>query len=754
MRSSSRPSCAPPRPALAFLAGVLAIATGCTFGNAPPPLPPRPQPPSGPIQPEAVADEGFARSVDALLREGQPTAHRQGLLAGVVRRQMTHAVERLKAKQSDRGLASVLGGLYLIRAGEYRPEMLQGPGDEALALAVEAVAATGDEGRARALYELRKGLLPDQHPGRRDIDEHLGALDRWANEQQTKADIGPTEAAGMQQRRTTARSLLDPSDEALDEARSSAQRWVDAGLVFQAQYKSTPRAPLRREEMVEGVRALSSGADTLTALLLRHGDVGGAAQALDGAPFRQIAPKGLVQRLNAAAREDDLGAWRELLEWLVRSMSREEETGVDRALVQAAAFRVSAEIYRRDPTSVDIALHLATHLNAYGMAEVAPAVLVESARKHPDGRVLSLMLETAATSMLHEEESDDPASARRVFAATRALLEIAEQPALKGRVRPSPSRFRLLAAGVEARAGELASARELLATSARDEPSADAWRALAEIERQLGGNQNALNHITQLMTTPEAQRDPLVRAEASLLASDVQRDLGARDKAREEALKAYQLVLSARQAGGAAPGHLARAERLLARVLERLGDDPGAARATERALLLTRGEPRAFAAAALEAASRAYLQRDLKAARKVGQESFGVQLRDDELIYIALWVQLLERELGARPDGTAAKLLASVEQGPRWSGRLALWANGKLSDEALAAAARTPGQRIEALFYRSLSQRAAGKGSDADAGLREVAKSPTLDLIETQVARDLLAGNDRRLPGPLPSVAP
>jgi hypothetical protein len=738
--------------ALTLLSGVLAFCAGCAL-STPPPLPPPPRPPAGPVQPETIGEEAFARSVEALLRDDKPTAQRQALLAGVVRRQMAHATERLKARHTDRGLATVLGGLYLIRAGEYRPEMLQGPGEEALALAAEVVAATGDEGRAQAIYNLHLSVLPEQHPARRDLQEHLDALQRWITEQSEKPGVGPTEAAGMRQRRAMARSLLEPTEEALREARTSIQQWVDAGLVFQAQYRAAPRAPMRREEMVEGVRSISSGAATLTALLLRHGDIGAAAQSIDLAPFRQVAPQGLAQRLNAAAREDDLDAWRELLNLLVRAQDRDEETSVDRALVQAAAFRVASDLYRRDRTSADIGLYLATALAAHGMPEVAPVVLLEPARKHPDARLISQAAELVTGSMLREEEFDDLASARRIFAAARPLLEQADQPALKGRVRPSPARVRLLAAGIEARSGELASARDLLAASARDEPSAEAWRALAEIERQLGSTQGALDHLARLAASPEAQRDPLVRADALLFSSDLHRDQNARDKARADALQAYQLVLAARQAGGGAI-NLARAERLLARVLERLGDDSGANRASERALLLTRGDPRQFAVTALEAMARAYVARDLKVARKTGQESFGVQLRDDELVYIALWLQTLERELGVRPDGTAARLLESVEQGPRWSGRLAAWASGKLSDEALTAAARTPSQRTEALFYRALAQRAAGKVSDAEARLREVTRAPTLDLMEAQIARDLLAGNDRRLPGPLPSAAP
>jgi hypothetical protein len=737
---------------LLSLAGVLALSTGCNLSNTPPPLPPPPRPPAGPVEPEAISEDAFARAAESLLRQGTPTAQRQALLAGVVQRQMQHAVERLKARQTERGLNTVLGGLYLIRAGEYRPQMLQGPGEQALALAADAIAATGDEGRAQALYQLRRSALPDNHPAQRDLQEHLEALQRWVAEQGEKPGVGPTEAAGMVQRRAVARALLEPTDEALQEARVAVQRWVDAGLVFQSQYRSSPKAPLRREEMVEGVRSISSGAATLMALLLRHGDIGAAAQGLDASPFRQIAPPGLAQRLNAAAREDDPDAWREILDLLVRAQQRDEETAVDRALVQAAAFRVASDLYRRDPSSVDIGFYLASSLIAQGMPEVAASVLLEPARKHPDPRVLSQYAELLLRALLGEEEADDPASARRTFAAARPLLELAEQPSLKGKVRPSPAQIRFLAAGIEGRAGELGAARELLAQSAREEPSALTWRTLAEIDRQLGNLPGALEHTEQMERSPDAQRDPLLKADALLLASDLRRDQNSRDRAREDALKAYQVVLSARQ--GASGLQLARAERLLARVLDRLGEEAGARRASDRAMQLSRGDARQFAVTALETMARAYVAKDLKLARSVGQETFGVQLRDDELVYLGVWLQLLERELGARPDGTASKLLESVEQGSRWSGRLAAWAGGKLNDEGLASAAKTPGQRTEATFYLALARRSAGKTGDAEASLRQIIQAPTLDLMELQIARDLLAGNDRKLPGALPSAAP
>jgi hypothetical protein len=732
---------------LVATAGVLGLVTGCNFGNAPPPLPPRPQPPSGPVQPDDVSDEGFALATHALLLDGQPSGRRQALLAGVVKRQLLRASDRFKARQRDRGLASVLGALYLVRAGEFRPEMVDPQGDQALSMALDVVAATGDEGRSLALYHLRRGSLPEG-PAARDVDEHVTALERFGRETEGKAGISPAESSGMAERRAVSRALLEPSDDAQRQAVAAAQRWVGEALRFQQRYEEDPRASLKREETVEALRGMKSGAATMVALYLRHGDASGAAQALGSGPLRDVAPKGLLQRLDDAARRPDPEAWRELLEVFRRAQSREDETSVDRGLLQAASFGIAVEVYRRDPGAVDVAMHLASSLTSYGMAEVAPTVLAMAAKKHPEPPVLSAMLEALSGAMLHEENSEDPASARRIFAAAAPVLEVADQ--LKGKVKPSAARVRQVVASIDARAGELAEARTLLGGSLKDEPSGEASRLLAEVERQSGLPQAALDRLREVMEAPETRRDPIMQGEVHLLASDLQRELGARDKAGSEVLAALKLALDARQLR---QGSLvmARAERLLARVLDRLGDDAAAARASERALVAARSDPRQLGLALLEALSRCYVARDLPAARRSAQHALGAQLHDDELIYVGLWLQLLEREQGARGDGTATKILDSIEQGSAWSGRLAACAAGKLSDADLTAAARTAGQRTEATFYRALSQRAAGK--NADDALREVVRSPALELIETQIARDLLAGNERRVaqaPGSMP----
>jgi hypothetical protein len=83
-------------------------------------------------------------------------------------------------------------------------------------------------------------------------------------------------------------------------------------------------------------------------------------------------------------------------------------------------------------------------------------------------------------------------------------------------------------------------------------------------------------------------------------------------------------------------------------------------------------------------------------------------------------------------------VLVDVVQGNDWIAHLARWARGKLADDALRSAANTFSQKVEAEFYIAMLARAAG-AKNGDNKLREVASNPLIDLMEVQLARDILA---------------
>src|SRR5580658_8089599 len=96
-----------------------------------------------------VGDDAFAVAVHDLLVSEPGTAERSVRLGAVEARQMARADARFRAHASERGLAAVSGGLYLVRAGEPVQGSLGPHGVDALRGAVKELSARGDEGRAR-----------------------------------------------------------------------------------------------------------------------------------------------------------------------------------------------------------------------------------------------------------------------------------------------------------------------------------------------------------------------------------------------------------------------------------------------------------------------------------------------------------------------------------------------------------------------------------------------------------------------------
>ncbi|HEY1535594.1 MAG TPA: hypothetical protein VGF76_16345, partial [Polyangiaceae bacterium] len=74
----------------------------------------------------AVDDAGFAQATYRVLVADDGSPERSGLLVGVVRRQLQRAKARFDAGQREAGLNALTGAFYLMRAGEFRPEALDG----------------------------------------------------------------------------------------------------------------------------------------------------------------------------------------------------------------------------------------------------------------------------------------------------------------------------------------------------------------------------------------------------------------------------------------------------------------------------------------------------------------------------------------------------------------------------------------------------------------------------------------------------
>ena len=362
----------------------------------------------------------------------------------------------------------------------------------------------------------------------------------------------------------------------------------------------------------------------------------------------------------------------------------------------------------------------------------------------PSAQDLSWALSLTLRALLGESEIGEHAAARRTFKAAEAMLALADAQKLAGKVRPTPARLRYVMGVLETRAGDLGRARPLIAAAVAAEQSLEGLNMLAAIDRQRGDAKSALASLDRVAALARKSGDHIAETEALIASFEVSRDKGnvsdakaALDAALKSALKARELSRSG--------ADQARSERILARVLEHFGASQSAKRATDRAYEASRTDARQLTATVLDASRRALTSGDLSTARQALRQAVEAGLAHEDLVYAALWLELLEKSMKATSDGSAQDAFATIDDGAGWPAKLAAWARGKLTDEQLLKAARTRAHKTEAKFYTAMLRRAKG-ASEAKKDLSDVAASEAIELVEVTIARDLLA---RESPLPL-----
>jgi tetratricopeptide (TPR) repeat protein len=686
-----------------------------------------------------VGDDAFAAAVHDLLVSEPRSAERAVRLRAVEARQMARADARFRARAVDRGIAAVAGGIYLVHVGDPSPGAFGPRGVDALRSAVRELAARGDEGRSRALYDLLFQIAPERDRG--EVRAHITVLDTWTRT--AVATGGPVAAAGGLERVAVHRRLLEPSQEALGDAAAATGEWIKRAVALRDRFRKTRTQP-PRDEGAEAWRALETGPVVLAALYLRDADVHGAVAALERVGARELLESErpqFAQAIQAAAQQGTVDRCIDLLHQLRplagREQTREDEDFQDdRDLFGAAAFGVAGECYRLDPTVPEVALTLGVGLAELGMAEATPAVLSEAVRAHPEPRVVSEALALSLEAMGAEEQASDPDAARRAFRAAQPLLTVASDKALVGKVHPGAARVRAAMGEIELREGRIEDARALFKQSADEEKSGNVLLSLARIEWRDHQTQSALDHLRDALEANDAARDPALRGEILLTISDVTHDKGDVAAARTPLTEALKELVRSRNVQDS--DSRARVERVLARVLDRFGAVQPAQRALERAYAAAPGDKHQATQTIELLIGRAFVRGDLVTAREGLQRALAADLADDDLVYFGLWVRLLERQLRQPTDGTPERVFASVSEDSRWVATLARFGEGKIKGDELMARAKTPIQKYEALFYAAMDHRAAGDTKGGDDLLRQVVAGTGLELSEVALARDML----------------
>lgn len=724
---------------LGFMSVALATTLGCASGPRAKPAKPGAALVTGPIEAAPVTERDFAETTYQLLLDGEPSRERIGKLVGVVRHQLSRSEARFQSGSSEAGLRALIGAFLLVRAGEHRPELLNG-GERALGHAATEVARLGREGYSVALYTMLASVLPAS-PARGEVEAHLRAIQDFSRSTQGS---GPVQAAGISARVAVQRALLEATDEALTAARDALVTWVQRAMERNAADQPL-RSALDRDEANDADRALHIGSVSLIALYLRHGDPRGALSAIDHADLQALLSPGLRDHLERTADERDPDGWAQLYS-LFFAASEARNSGFDPQLMAGATWGAALELYRAEPGTLRGAIPIATQLVTHGMAEVASLVLANALNRNSSPQELSAALGIVLNAIVAEGGDGQLNGARRTYAAAEKIVDLSEGRSFSVKIAPSGARVRYVMAAIEARHAELDRALALLEQARQTEPSIEVLNMIASIQRQKKNTDAALGAIEAALEAARRSNDALAEAEGLFQKFEILRDGGRAELAGQALDQALVRSIQAERLGHPGPSQ-ARIERLLARILEQYGDQAGIRRATQRAYEAANGDARQLAATVLDAARRALTRSDLAAARAAAQRAIEASLAPDEIVYVALWLQLLERKFNAPSDGTVEEAYASIDDSSRWPNKLRAWARRRISNADLLAAARDPSERTEAAFYIAMSEHVAGK-SDASNQLKQVAASPAIDLMEVGIARDLLSTPRKYTPPP------
>ena len=682
-----------------------------------------------------VDEPAFAGALHRILRQGASTPKRAALLAGVVRRQLAHAAAYFDAGRARRGTQAVVGALYMLRLGEIRPDMFDTNSQRALSGAIRRFSARGDVGRSLALMYMQKALLAPGSIKARQLAEHMAALDRWAADTRTGLDM---EVLSSVERAAVGRAMLDPSEGALMAAAAAVSRWIDRAVEYNLVFQQTRRLP-PRAEAIEAFRALQSGAHVMAAIFLRYGQAAQALKVIESSSAGRVMRPNFFSRLRAVVDDGTAEDWRTLAGEFsgVLHAPGDDFPEMDTQLVDAAMWGILVEAYRLDPTSLAVAHRLARLAVKFGMSEVAPLILADAVRSNRQAVSLSGALEKVDDILVLESQIGSPKVARRVFAAAKPLLAIAVASQERKTFKPSPADLCTRMAGIELRSGHSDAARALLRQAVQTSPSLARYFLLATLLRDQNGGQSALAVVNKGLDLPAADIETLPVARLLLLRSELLQGRGQLRQAEQSLNRALAIAKSvARTAGSARAKH--RAWLLVARMADRRKDGAMASEAFAAARALATTQPDLLDATLLRVVARSVARGDIRAARAALQQGIMSEPSPETMVRCAIWVMLLEQRSGSGSDGKVARVLLDAVNQAGWTGKLARWARGMLTDAELGKNARSYERRVQVAFYLGLRAWGKGQRKAAQRQFERVRLSTLPGLAEIALARDLL----------------
>jgi tetratricopeptide (TPR) repeat protein len=715
-----------------------------------------------PLMPEAttvasasVSDDAFAEAFVDLLLTDPETPERAVRLVGVTQRQFSRAVRRFRGRSPEMGVATLSSALYTLRAGEFRDQLLGPDGVGAFRLAARELSSRGDEGRARATYEvlLRAGTPAD----RAAAQEHLTALARWNSDLAQGAS--PVVAASRAATVGVARHLFETSGASLDDATAAIGKWVTTSAELRTEFRRS-RAQPPREDGIEAIRAFSVGPPMLVAMYVHSGKLKAARDIFDRTGMRQLLRRDLSTALDQVAVEPTAEHWLALGTALTpgstasgaaATAESDEDVLEDLDVLRIAAGTCAFEAYRLDVLNPVAVVHAAKVVTALGLIEVAPQLFdasftaatrsapVSPARLAVELTLLQRGLAATSAAMQAAVANDDLSAARRTY---RAASRMRAAGALRrGELGALLTELDVTMGLVDLSDGELLSARALLVGA---QPAAGQVRvqiALAQIARHDGDLSSAQRRLAQVVANPtKNEGEPAELAVAALELADI-RGLQGNLVGTGQALElAYDIARNA--ADQAQPASRVAGNLALADVLERVNRTRESRMALDAALDAARREPRLIEECARQMAVRAFRSGDLAGSREAFKRALALELPPASLAYFALWHALLSRDAKVAIEPAAQRVLEQALEAPEWHGHLAAFALGRVTESQLIGFARNGAERTEAHFYVARLNSALLAGAAltprASTALRAAVTAGGIRQIEYAIARDLV----------------
>lgn len=719
--------------AIVYMASAIGTA-GCSPSVAGPPAA---HPAPVHAKPPVLTESQFAPVVLSLLAEGEVTSGRTAKIASAVHHLLGRARGYFDRGLPSEGLQTVTGALFLARSGELHPKSLTGF-SPVLANAADEASRRGDEGRARALYEMARAAHSGETGSAIDrANGHLQAIETW--ESATQSD-GTMQAIASRRLASVKRALVRRDGTVVDDAERQIGDWIERAVEI-----NRTDAPIEsmfdQDERIAARMAFLTGAQTMIALHLRDGNAARALGALDSEVMAAITEPRWVTLLLSAS-EGNADAWSQ---WFrLYQSALEQPEFFDSDLARAAQWGVAVELARADSKTVTSGLPLLSMLNEFGMPDVAPAVLASrlaspsDAASPEEARARESAMGLVLQSLAMLARRNDLALARSVFTNVEPLLQTwSGSIGQEGSDRAFAAvDFYETMGALEVRHGYLERALPLLEIANQKQPTPDTLRLLATIEQQRGESGKALAYGKQLQELAVSQRLPIAESQARLLVYDTLLSSGQTQEAATVLAGALEQLLAWRQKP-ATPRFAAEVERCLAQVLERYGELDGARRANERARAASVSDEMQLSDVLLDESRRSLTFGELSHGRLALRHALEANIEGATLVYAALWQRLLEQRVGAASDGTVEEAFGRVLGETGWPGILAQWGTGRLSDEQLVSHAGTASERVEARFYVAMKQFAQNGSASNKAELQTVATSPAIELIEVRIARDL-----------------